>query len=143
MTRTTASARRAEPIGCSRSKNKGSRTHHKDLTLFVYLSHPRNLPVDINPYNHTRSDHVLCLHASLLQIPAILAFRETVHHRDQLTGGPQQPITKRLRVHAPTPMISTAIRVEAGNLHASLRVVPRLFGMEQEEADSHQGEEAF
>lgn len=113
-------------------------------TTFIHLAHEVfDLPVDINPFNHTVSDHVLCLHASLLQIPAILAFREIGHLQDHLTDGLQQPLTRGLRVHGPIPMISMATRVEDGNLRASLRAVPRLFGMDQEEADLYRGEEDF
>ena len=125
---------------------------HIDLFSFVTLLNLKiqvlHLSVDSNPYNRTPFDHVLCLHAFPLRIQAILAFRETVHPRDHLTDGPQLPTTRHLRAHAPIPMISTATRVERGNLpanlRANLRAVPKLFGTDkEEEAFSYREEEDF
>ena len=166
----TASARRAEPIGPLQIEGQRISGHSTKTTKDLYRSHcdleaspiPKLTQDSLclphssisrtrsciylwtsTPYNYTISDHVLCLHAFLLQFPAILASRETVRFRDHLTGGPQLPTVMGPRVHAPIPMISTATRVEDGNLPASLRVAPRLLGMDQEVADSYRKEEDF
>ena len=87
---------------------------------------------------HTPIDHVLCLHASLLQVQTTLGIHQETGHSKDSIGAPQRlPVAALWRPESLSQaigqMIFTLIQGPVGTFHANRREGQRLWSMGPEE----------